>query len=411
MKNIFGKIKVIPGIVGKFILKYSKYFFPGFALIITAAIVVIALNYKNAMEQKRIEEQERLEAQQAEAAVQMAENGEVPLEENDDEKLIALMNDYYDCLTNGDTDTLAGICDDLDESDAIKLNEQSKYVSYYLENVYSQAGPEEGSYIAYAYCNVVFDKYPDITLPGYNGFYVRADENGDLHIIKGELTDEENNYITEVAAQDDVRELNNKVNVEYNDTVLEHPEILDYLLELDNIVSTSVGERIAEMNATIAAAQQEDEGEPEIEEEETVEVPAEPVVIYATATTRVNIRASDSANAERVGEAMTGDKFEVIEELVNGWTKIKYEDKEAYIKSDYLSMIQSSEGQPTIGMLTAKSEVNVRSLPDSESEKVGALVAGDQLEIVAVEDGWCTVKFEDMLAYVNAEFVDCTIFD
>ena len=50
MKNIFEKIKVVPGIVGKFILKYSKYFFPGFALIITAAIVVIALNYKNAME-------------------------------------------------------------------------------------------------------------------------------------------------------------------------------------------------------------------------------------------------------------------------------------------------------------------------------------------------------------------------
>ncbi len=74
-------------------------------------------------------------------------------------------------------------------------------------------------------------------------------------------------------------------------------------------------------------------------------------------------------------------------------------------------MIQSSAGQPTIGMLTAKSEVNIRSLPDSNSEKVGALIAGDQLEIVAVEDGWCTVKFEDMLAYVNEEFVDCTIFE
>ena len=62
-------------------------------------------------------------------------------------------------------------------------------------------------------------------------------------------------------------------------------------------------------------------------------------------------------------------------------------------------------------MLTAKEEVNIRSLPDTNSERVGALVAGDQLEIVAIEDGWVTVKFEDMLAYVNADYVECTIFD
>ena len=411
MKNVLLKIKNLPGIIGKFILRYSKYFFPGFALIITAVIVVLALNHRQRAEQKRLE-QEALEAKLAEEAAATIESGEVPLEENVDEKLASLMETFYTCLSDGNTDKLPEICEDIDESDLIKLNEQSKYVDYTVENVYSQSGPEEGSYIAYVYCTVVFDRYPDIELPGYNGFYVRSDADGNLRIVKGELTDQENEYISEVASQDDVRELNNKVNVEYNDTVLEHPEILDYLMELDNVVSTSVGERIAEMNSTIASATQEDEGEPEVAEEEQQEeeVPAEPAVIYATATTRVNIRASDSANAERVGEAMTGDKFEVVEELVNGWTKIIYDGKEAYIKSEYLSMIQSAEGQPTIGMLTAKSEVNIRSLPDSESEKVGALVAGDQLEIVAVEDGWCTVKFEDMLAYVNADYVDCTIF-
>ena len=74
-------------------------------------------------------------------------------------------------------------------------------------------------------------------------------------------------------------------------------------------------------------------------------------------------------------------------------------------------MVQSAESYPTIGMATAKSEVNVRSLPDVNSEKVGALVTGDQLELVAVEDGWCTVKFEDTIAYVNADFIDYTVFD
>ena len=73
-------------------------------------------------------------------------------------------------------------------------------------------------------------------------------------------------------------------------------------------------------------------------------------------------------------------------------------------------MVQSADSMTTIGMATAKSEVNVRSLPDVNSEKVGALVEGDQLELCAVEDGWCTVKFEGTIAYVSADFIDYTIF-
>ena len=74
-----------------------------------------------------------------------------------------------------------------------------------------------------------------------------------------------------------------------------------------------------------------------------------------------------------------------------------------------LKMREKEYDFPVI-MLTAKSEVNVRSLPDVNSERVGALVEGDQLELVAVEDGWCTVKFEGTIAYVSADFIDYTIF-
>ncbi len=408
--NRLDMLKKIPGIVWKFVLRYSKYLFPGIALIITALAVIISLDQRQKSIDRRKAKEEQIAHEQELAEAQQMAVTEVPLEENNDEKLQELIAMYYEALSNGDGETLTSICDNLDESEVIRLTEQSKYVDYKVESIYDQAGPQEGSYIVYAYCFVNFDKFPGVDLALYKAFYIRTDENDRLYIVEGELSDEENDYISKVASQDDVREFNNKVNVEYNDTIVENPDILNYLIEIDTAVSTSVGERIAELNATEEIPEQvEDNGE-DIGNV-TEDIVTAPIIRYATATTRVNVRASDSANAERVGEAMKGERFEVIEELLNGWTKIRFNDQDAYIKSEYLSMIQSAEGQPTIGMLTAKSEVNVRSLPEPDSERVGALLAGDQLEIVAVEDGWCAVKFNDMLAYVNVEFVDMTIFE
>lgn len=414
MKNLLNKLKDIFSNIKKFVIKYSKYLFPAVALILAAVVVVIALDQrqKAADRKKALEEQAALEQQQQ--AQEELENAEIPLEETSDEKIRALFNTYYTALSNGDSELLRAQCDTIEDSEVIRLMEQAAYVDYSLQNVYIQAGPREGSYITYCYYQATFERFPEIPLPALKGFFIDTNENGELYIVMRELTEEEDSYITKIASCDDVKELNQKVNVEYNDILLVNPEILDYFIELDTTVSTAVGEKIAQLNATKAAeaAAAEDPDEPEVvDTTETVEEPAEPTVKYATATTRVNVRASDSANAERVGEAMAGEKFEVVEELLNGWTKIIYNDQEAFIKSDYLSMIQSADGQPTIGMLTAKSEVNVRSLPDTNSERVGALMAGDQLEIVAVEGGWCTVKFEGMLAYVNAEFVDCTLFE
>ncbi|MBR1861445.1 MAG: SH3 domain-containing protein [Lachnospiraceae bacterium] len=412
MSKISDNIKAFPKKAGQFILKYSKYFFPGFALIIAAVIVVVSLDQHRKAQEREAEKEAQALIEQQEAAAAELEDMEVPLEESGDEKLEELVNAYYECLSSGDIDTLETLCDTVDESEAIRLSEQSAFVDYRVENIYSQGGPEEGSYIAYAYYMAVFPPYPEIELPGFDAHYIRTDEEGNLFIVKGELTDEENDYITKISNQDDVRELNNKVNVEYNEILMENPDLLNYFLDLDTTVSTAVGEKIAQLNATNEAEAEPavEEGAEQDDQTDSAEA-AEPATLFVTTTTRVNVRASDSANAERVGEAMEGERFELVEELLNGWTKIKYGDGEAFIKSDYLSVIQSSEGQPTIGMLTAREEVNIRSLPDTNSERVGALIAGDQLEIVAIEDGWVTVKFENMLAYVNADYVDCTLFE
>ena len=51
---------------------------------------------------------------------------------------------------------------------------------------------------------------------------------------------------------------------------------------------------------------------------------------YVTAIDNVNIRSEADIDSERVGFAYNGEKFEVVEQLSNGWTKIKYNGKDCY---------------------------------------------------------------------------------
>ena len=49
----------------------------------------------------------------------------------------------------------------------------------------------------------------------------------------------------------------------------------------------------------------------------------------------VNVREGASETAKKLGVAYRGDKFDLIEKT-NGWCKIKYNGKEAYVKADFV---------------------------------------------------------------------------
>ncbi|MDE6388397.1 MAG: SH3 domain-containing protein [Lachnospiraceae bacterium] len=55
-----------------------------------------------------------------------------------------------------------------------------------------------------------------------------------------------------------------------------------------------------------------------------------------TVKENVRIRASASENGEKLGTAYVGEKLELIMKQADGWTKIKYNGKTAYVKSDFV---------------------------------------------------------------------------
>ncbi len=76
------------------------------------------------------------------------------------------------------------------------------------------------------------------------------------------------------------------------------------------------------------------DGTGSVSKETTENSSVEKEYVYVKET--VNIREGMSQDSKRVGTAYAGDKYVKIESYAEGWTKIEYNGKEAYIKTEFL---------------------------------------------------------------------------
>ncbi len=390
-----------------FLLKHSKIAFPVIICAAAALTVTAALRAGHADRVEGNGETEPVSTQGTDATIVLPEEQKVPLVENQDSAVSELILSYYNAMANGDMDTLTSLCDQMSQKEYFHFEEYSKYIDYYpTVEIYTKKGPEEGSTIAYVYYKTVFINHEE-EFPGYQAYYICTKEDGSLYLKRGQYSDEVDEYIIRVNSEDDVIEFNNRITVEYNELLLEKPQLFEYLKELDQQVNTAVGERLSAAKAQEAAEQQAQAGEVEnTGEGQGQQEPAVPETQYVTATTTVNVRSSDSENADRLGKVNAGEKLELLEQRVNGWSKVLFEGKEAYIKSEFLQLAESASGVETIGTVTATTNVNVRAQANQTSDILGIMAGGDTLDLVAEEGDWCKVKYDGQLGYVKAEYVE-----
>jgi uncharacterized protein YgiM (DUF1202 family) len=334
---------------------------------------------------------------------------EVALEQNFDSSMYTLMATYYNALATGDLDTILSISNYMDETEMIWNQQLSKYIeSYPLIEIYTKPGPVENSYIAYVYTHVTFYGHEE-RVPGLKAFYVCTDEEGKLYMNEGENPDEVLEYIKTVSLQVDVVELNNKVNAEYNELLLNNDVLFDYLAELDKELTRVTGEILAERNAEADAEQnpQAGDGEGNQDGEAGTEAPAEQTALYAVATTTVNVRSSGSEQADKLGKVAEGEQIRVIEHQANGWSKVVFEGKDGYVKSEYLQSVGENNSSGTVAVRTVKAttNVNLRKEASQSSEKLGVIAGGDTLELLSEANGWSQVRYNGMVGFVKSTYV------
>lgn len=334
-----------------------------------------------------------------------------PLQENAYEDVNALMTRFFHALADGDMDTIVALRDYNDDTSLITYEKRSEYIEEYTNvTCYTKPGLEENSYFVYVSYDVKI-KDIDTMAPGLNAFYVYTSEDGSLK-IDGDMESNVDAAFKLVTNQDDVVDLYNRIDVDYNAAVASDEELSTFMDELPGKVTTSVGEALAQLEGQNeeTAADGNEGSEEEVtqpQQSEPVEQPQNQAVNQLVrATDTVNVRKSDSEEADRIGKVSPGTELTRIEERINGWSKVIYEGGEAYIKSDYLEVISSEEAGEVIGSVKAKTNVNVRSAASQDSEKLGVAQADTSYELLQDLGEWYRIKYNGITGYVKAEFFE-----
>lgn len=343
---------------------------------------------------------------------------EILLKENDSSEIKELIENYYAAQVTGDMDTIHTLVDIIDDSEAIRIEETSKYLeSFPALDIYTKPGPVENSYLVYISLKEKFKDY-DNPIPGMEVYYVCVDESGRYYICNSDNGDEsELEYIRIASLQDDVIDLSNKINVEYNNMVAEDEELKQFLSDFKAEIEKKVGEMLVLAEADNAAEAGGEDTPDDGEDPQTVTV-----VTRVKAIDVVNIRSSDSETADKLGKAAIGDEFKLIEKKGNGWSQVEYEGKSAYIKSMYLEDVEFVEvdtdtetdtpantqvgSDAVTGTVTATANVRIRSEASETSEKLGLAYKGQKLDLIENQDnGWTKIRYNGHVAYVKSDYV------
>lgn len=410
-------------LAGSFLLKNSKLVLPVGLILAVAVTVSVALKANDSRAQEdtfalNLETSDVQTTQASQEVIPESVKEDIPLQENTNNELFTLICTYYTAYAYGDVDTIKSISNYLGETDEIKIKAMSEYVeSYPTVKIYTKPGPVADSYLAYVYYQMTVKNFEE-AMSGMETFYVCTDEEGKLYLNEGEVSEEELEYIRQVNLQDDVVELYNRVNVECNDTFLNNTDLFYYVQEIVNEVQKSTGEVLAAQVSDGTEGIEgtgETEGEAESGNQSTTPAPETPAPteipaqtagpVYAKATTTVNVRVSDSEQADKAGKVAGGTKVEVLEQQINGWTKVRTEELEGYIKSEYLQLLDAANSADSIGTVTATSNVNVRMSPSETAERLGILAGGETVDLLARENGWCKINYNGQTGYVKEDYV------
>ena len=380
-----------------------------FLLIIIVALATITFSEK----QEEIAATAEAETAAAEDVIVVPEEA---LEKDAYPEVNNLVKQYYQALVDGDMETIKSIKNYTDEEEELKIIKKSEFIeSYPSIIVYTKKGPAEGSFVAYVQYEV---KFIDIesTAPGLNTLYICTDEEGKYYINANELDESVVEYLKTISVQNDVVDLFNTVQVAYNDIKTQNEDLSAFLDELPNLLAEAVSEAISEQEAVEAALNpvEEEEAEPEVV-----------VVVTKVKTTDVvNVRSSDSIEADKIGRTTQGQILELVEERVNGWSKVIFEGKEGFIKTEFLQpeetemqlstevpenssvlgVVEESDNSVKKGTLT--DTVNVRRTASTEADIVGILNKGSDIEIIEqMNNGWTKIKNPNGEAYVKSDFI------
>ena len=396
----------------EFLIRHYQYFAVGILFVVLVVVLVIfSKNHRSSTEADAAAQ--TVVPTEASASEDTAAEIPVPaadLQVDAYPDVNALVNSYFSAMAAGDTDTLSTICSNLDDEAKIRIQKKAEYTeSYDSFKCYTKPGPINNSYIVFAYYQIKFTNI-DTKAPGLTSLYVCTNDDGSLYVYNGDLPENISNYIKAVAAQDDVVALLSQVDQEYT-AATDQDKTLKAFMEA---LPTKLDEAVAAQLAAGAAASSGSTASGDSASSAGTEVQ-----VTTTDAVRIRSSADDSNNDNVIAKSAKGDTFTRLGEEGN-WSKIKYKDTTAYIRSDYLTTADTSDAASGTaadttttaaaagGSITIKgSGVKVRSSTDTDSTDniLGKEFTGAVFDLVEeTSDGWYKINYNGQTGYVKSDF-------
>ena len=337
-----------------FVGKNKKIVMPVFLFICVLITVSLAFTLRRHSRQAQ-------EETAAEALTQTSAS-DLELEKNAYNDVNSLLIEYYNAVAAGDADTIQSMSSALSDEEKIRVQELAVYIdSYTTVDVYTKTGPVDGSYVAYVYTKLKLKDH-EWEIPGLQTMYVCTRDDGSLYINNEESQPTEvSSYIREVSVQDDVVDLSNQTAAEYNALLASDSELSDYLDQIASTIDISVGQQLAALNES---RNQTDES----------------TVWLEALSDGINIRKSSSADGTRIGSAAAGDRFQLVEELDDGWSEIIFNGQSAYVKSEYFTKVEPEETQTEESAEDAEDAASEDESTGDESSEGSEEDAADESE-------------------------------
>ena len=326
-----------------------------------------------------------------------------------------LVDTYLNSLATGDIDTIKAIKNHSEEEELLKIQKRSAYIENFENaNVYTKPGPVDNSYVAFVYYEIKF-KELNTPAPGLITLYMSTGEDGNLYIYDGQLDEQLDesviDYIKELAVTDEIEALFDRVKVKYNEALDQDGELKTFMDGLSDRLE-------AEVKAEMAQRQEQAEGTPEENGEQQQAESSSQTSETVVATDTVNVRSSDSENADKLGKLELGTKVTRYESKENGWSRIDYNGQEAYVKSEYLKVDDGTVLEPAASTesnassssgekVTVKETVKVRKSASTNGEVLKTAYMGETFELIMKQaDGWTKVKYNGQTAYIKSEYLE-----
>src|SRR5699024_4289096 len=124
-------------------------------------------------------------------------------------------------------------------------------------------------------------------------------------------------------------------------------------------------------------------------------------ISYIESTGNVNIRSGPSTDYKIIGRVSRGEVYKLVDITDNGWYNIVIEDGiEAWISKNYGKAIgNNSSGnvnKKPISYLRTTGNINMRSGPSSNTDKIGRANRGEVYEVLGTaNNGWYNIRTSD----------------